>query len=249
MEYKDKLKEYIWLVWLLLGFILTVIAALFFARSLRCLLEYQINEAEAALMIALASATAAIFTLVLPDGARKFLLSLLGGIVPALFLSVVVAASWFSPTKEECFPKPTMTVTPTSTFTLTLTTTWTPVLSPMHTGTLAPTPGTQVAVEIDEQDAGDGFCREIAPNSSHIIQVTVLDSAGVPLPPGTFSYRWRFNPPDSHNEEKIKEDFRCNAIAYYASAELDNQTVTVEVLKEKKTVIVRSVCFNIARLP
>lgn len=118
-----------------------------------------------------------------------------------------------------------------------------------HTSTLTPTPGVQVAIEIDGQDAGDGFCREIIPNSSHRIQVTALDTAGAPLPPGTFSYKWRFNPPDSRNEEKIEENFRCNAIAYYASPRLNSQTITVEVLKEKKTVVVRNICFNIAGPP
>lgn len=130
---------------------------------------------------------------------------------------------------------PTPTATPTATST------------PTHTAT--PMPTEEFIIKIDEVviDVSDDRCREIICNSSPRIEVTVLDSAGVPLQPDIFSYNWRFNPPDPHNPDRL--DSKNYAIIYSVPCDRNNQTVTTEVLKNGKTLYVRSVRFNIKKQP
>jgi tetratricopeptide (TPR) repeat protein len=94
-------------------------------------------------------------------------------------------------------------------------------------------------------DASDDRCREIVCNSSPRIQVTVMDSTGVPLQPDIFSYNWCFDPPDPHNPDRL--DSKNYATIYSVPCDRNNQTVTVEVLKNGKTLSVRGVCFNIKK--
>lgn len=126
------------------------------------------------------------------------------------------------------------------------TTTPTPSIVP----TSPPMPIGEVWLKIDEAvDTGSGPCRGIVRESSHRIEVTVLDSGGTPLWPGAFSYRWYFNPPDQYNQERSEKDFRGNAIIYRAPPGLSRQIVTAEVLQERKTVAARSICFIIKEQP
>ena len=101
----------------LLSFTSIVVVALFFLQPLRCLLEYRINEAGAALISILATGVAAILAKLLPPDIRDTLLSILGGVFVALILCILVGWCLPPPLEGECFPTPTATVTSTSTHT------------------------------------------------------------------------------------------------------------------------------------
>ena len=174
-----------------------------------------------------------------PETVRERLIKILRdpfwqGIVAVLAL-VVAIGTWFWPDIRVLLLTARTTATPTMTAT------------PLRS--LTPMPGDQVVVEIDGLviDASDDRCQEIVCNSSPRIQVTVLDSEGVPLQPGDFSYNWRFDPPDSNNRDML--DSRNYATIYSVPCDRDNQTVTVEVLKGGKTLAVRTICFDIKRQP
>jgi len=99
----------------LLGFISTVVVALLFSQSLRCMLEYRISEALATLVIALAGAAAAVLAQLLPSDVKTALMSIVGGAISALALCTIVAVSLPPLPKERCFPTQIVMVTPTST--------------------------------------------------------------------------------------------------------------------------------------
>lgn len=101
----------------------------------------------------------------------------------------------------------------------------------------------EVVIEIDgiKIDTGNDSCQEIDPNTSARIEVKLIDSEGRQLPPNIYSYNWRFNPGDSHNKDKL--DSQNYAVNYSASTEHPTQTVTVEVLREDKTLSVNRICF------
>jgi len=117
--------------------------------------------------------------------------------------------------------------------------------TPTRVATVTPMPSEEVVIEIDGVviDVGGDRCQEIVCNSSPIIQVTVLDFEGVPLRPDIFSYNWRFNPPDSHNLDKL--DSKNYAVIYSVPCEHENQAVTIEVLRDGETLCVRRICFTI----
>ena len=103
-------------------------------------------------------------------------------------------------------------------------------------------------IEIDGVVTDDDRCQEVDCGSSLPIEVVkVLDSAGDQIQPNVCSYSWSFNPSDPHNEDKV--DSRNYVINYYVPCELDNQTVTIEVLKDGETLGVRRICFNIKKQP
>jgi hypothetical protein len=185
------------------------------------------------------------------------LITALGAIIVAicgLFSGIpqaIVAHLLITPTPAIAIATNTPTPTPTLTSTVTpsLTSTWTPAPTITHPSTLTPMPSEEVLIEIDGVliDASDDRCREIVCNSSPRIQVTVLDSAEVSLQPDIFSYNWRFDPPDLHNPDRL--DSKNYAIIYSVPCDLNNQTVTIEVLKDGETLYVRSVRFNIKEQP
>lgn len=118
--------------------------------------------------------------------------------------------------------------------------------TPTRVATVTPIHIGKVVTEIDGRDASDR-CQEIICNSSPRIQVTVLDSEGVPLRSDIFSYNWRFNPPDSHNLDKL--DSKNYAVIYFVPCEHENQAVTIEVLRDGETLCVRTICFTIKKRP
>lgn len=97
-------KPDIWWPKALIGLVLASGIVILFLRPIRCLLEHRISESIAVLIVALAGAVATIFAQLLPTGVKKVALSFLGGIVVALLLWVLVAASFPSLAEDECFP-------------------------------------------------------------------------------------------------------------------------------------------------
>lgn len=168
------------------------------------------------------------------------LLIVLGGII-------LVADCWFN--SDETTLTPTATLALTTTDTPTPTPTWTPAPTTMHPSTLTLTPPNgKVVIEVDGVVADDDRCQEVDCGSSLRIEVVkVLDSAGGQIQPDVCSYNRSFNPSDPHNENKV--DSRNYVINYYVPCELDNQTVTIEVLKDGETLGVRSIRFNIKKQP
>lgn len=122
----------------------------------------------------------------------------------------------------------------------------TPTASPTATHTATPTPSVGVVIEIDKE-VSDDRCQEVDCGSFLRIEVKVLNSAGVQIQSAVFSYNWSFNPSDPHNEDKL--DSKNYVINYYVPCELDNQTITIEVLKDGETLGVRSIRFNIKEQP
>jgi hypothetical protein len=115
---------------------------------------------------------------------------------------------------------------------------------------VTPTPtisGEQVKITIDGVDVSTADPQEIDCSSSSRIQVTVLNSEGVPLQPDVFSYSWRFVPPDSHNQDIL--DSQNYVVNYSVPCDRSNQTVTIEVLKDGGVLGVRSIRFNIENQP
>lgn len=121
-----------------------------------------------------------------------------------------------------------------------------PSLVPPVTPTPA-IPGEQVKIAINGVDVSTVDPQGIDCNSSPTIQVTVLDSKGVPLQPDIFSYNWRFDPPDPHNSDRL--DSKNYTIVYSVPCDRNNQTITIEVLEDEKTLGVRSICFNVTKPP
>jgi len=168
-----------------------------------------------------------------------FLLLIVLGVV------IYVAACWLNPDKPTLMPTATLTLTTTDT----PTSTWTPGPTTTPPSTLTPTPSEEVMIKIDEEviDVSDDRFQEIVCDSTHRIEVTVLNFAGTPLQPDIFSYNWRFNPSDPHNEDKL--DSKNYVINYYVPCEHNNQTVTIEVLKDGETRNVIRICFDIKKQP
>ncbi len=110
---------------------------------------------------------------------------------------------------------------------------------------ILPIANEKVVIEVDgiKIDTGNDSCQEIDPNTSARIEVKLIDSEGRQLPPNIYSYNWRFNPGDSHNKDKL--DSQNYAVNYSASTEHPTQTVTVEVLREGKTLSVNRICFTV----
>lgn len=164
----------------------------------------------------------------------------IGGVVAVLALMVAVGA-WFWPDiRAWLFPAgPAATPTPTRTPA--------PITTPSTT--LKPMPGNEVVIEMDGLviDASDDRCQEVVCRSSPIIEAKVLDLTGVPLQPGDFSYNWRFDPPDSNNRDML--DSKNYATIYSVPCDRDSQMITIEVLRNGKTLGVRGICFNIERPP
>ncbi|MCL4295856.1 MAG: hypothetical protein KJ077_09025 [Anaerolineae bacterium] len=108
---------------------------------------------------------------------------------------------------------------------------------------ILPISNEEVVIEVDgvEIDTTYDSCQEIDTNTSARIEVKLIDSEGKPLQPNIYSYNWRFNPGDSHNKDKL--DSQNYAVNYSASTEHPTQTVTVEVLREGKTLSVNRICF------
>lgn len=163
----------------------------------------------------------------------------IGAIVAVLAL-VVALGTWFWPDIRALLSLPMPTATPTSA--------WTPAPATTRPSTLTPTPGEEVVIKIDGvvTDAGDDRFQEVDCGSSPRIEVVkILDSTGAQLQPDNFSYNWRFDPPDSHNPDKL--DSKNYAIIYSVPCDRNNQTVTIEVLKGGEALYVRSVRFNIKK--
>jgi len=110
-------------------------------------------------------------------------------------------------------------------------------------------PGNEVVIEMDGLviDASDDRCQEVVCRSSPRIEAQVLDLTGVRLQPDGFSYNWRFDPPDPHNLDRL--DSKIYAIIYSVPCDRDSQMITIEVLKNGKTLGVRGICFNIEMSP
>ena len=122
----------------LLGLLITLAVTLCLIRTLQCLLEYRINEVNAVIILGFAGGAGAVFLQILPglpDDARQPLLGALLGILTALCVSLVVAVCASPLSEEECFPTPTVTVTPASTYV-------SPNLTPPRNTRPAPTPTT-----------------------------------------------------------------------------------------------------------
>lgn len=175
------------------------------------------------------------------------------GLVGAILVAII---GLFIPIVQECakyiFSRPVATLTAMPS--LTVTPTWvgevtaTPTATSTPTHTATPTPSEEVVIEIDGVviDAGDDRFQEVDCGSSPRIEVVkVLDSTGDQIQLAVLSYNWSFNPSDPHNEDK--PDSKNYVINYYVPCELDNQTVTIEVLKDGETLGVRSIRFNIEK--
>jgi hypothetical protein len=117
---------------------------------------------------------------------------------------------------------------------------------PATTPTL-PIPG-EVVLEIEGQRVtADDPCQEVYCGSSLRIEAVALDSVGVRIQPGAFSYNWTFNPSDPHNEDKL--DSSNYVINYYVPCEQDSQTIAVEVFIGEQVMSVTPLCFNITEQP
>ncbi|HUW12775.1 MAG TPA: toll/interleukin-1 receptor domain-containing protein [Anaerolineae bacterium] len=110
-------------------------------------------------------------------------------------------------------------------------------------------PGNEVVIEMDGLviDASDDRCQEVVCRSSPRIEAKVLDLTGVRLQPDDFSYNWRFDPPDPHNLDRL--DSKIYAIIYSVPCDRDSQMITVEVLRNGKTLGVKGICFSIEMPP
>jgi hypothetical protein len=161
-----------------------------------------------------------------------------------LGITIYVASCWLNPDKPALTSTATLTITTTDT----PTSMWTPAPTTTPPSTLTPIPE-EVMIRIDDVviDFSDDRFQEIICDSSHRIEVTVLNSAGTPLQPDIFLYNWRFYPSDPHNEDKL--DSKNYVINYYVPCEHNNQTVTIEVLKDGETRNVRRICFDIKKQP
>jgi hypothetical protein len=117
------------------------------------------------------------------------------------------------------------------------------------TWTPGPTDGSEVVIEVDGlvRDAGDDRCQEVVCQSSLIIEAKVLDLTRVRLQPDDFSYNWRFDPPDPRNLDRLES--KIYAIIYSVPCDRDSQMVTIEVLRNGRTLGVRAICFDIERPP
>jgi hypothetical protein len=145
----------------------------------------------------------------------------IGGVVAMLVLMIAIGAWFWLDTSAFLFPA-------------------TPAATP---------PGNEVVIEMDGLviDASDDRCQEVVCRSSPRIEAKVLDYTGVRLQPDDFSYNWRFDPPDPHNLDRL--DSKIYAIIYSVPCDRDSQMITIEVLRNGKTLGVKGICFNIEMPP
>jgi hypothetical protein len=145
----------------------------------------------------------------------------IGGVVAMLVLMIAIGA-WFWPDISAFLLPATPAATP---------------------------PGNKVVIEMDGVliDASEDRCQEVVCRSSPRIEAKVLDLTGVRLQPDDFSYDWRFDPPDPHNLDRL--DSKIYAIIYSVPCDRDSQLITIEVLRNGKTLGVRGICFNIEMPP
>lgn len=127
-------------VWCLLGFVPIVAAVFFFAHPLHCLLEYQVTEVAAGLIVALAGGVAAALIAIVPSERKNVLWSINGGAASALLLSLLLAVCSPAPLREECFSTPA-SHTPSETPT------------PISTASAIPSYSTDAATATAEADA------------------------------------------------------------------------------------------------
>jgi len=127
---------------------------------------------------------------------------------------------------------PIPTNTPTEAVTLT------PTPTPTHRA--VPTRITKVVIEIDEKVIDTNNDHEVTCDSNLRIEVKVLDVAN-----NILSYNWRFNPGNSDNNDKI--GVANNVINYNVPCDLDRQTVTIEVLEDRKSVSTKNIDFSIKK--
>jgi predicted Ser/Thr protein kinase len=102
----------------------------------------------------------------------------------------------------------------------------------------------EMVVEVDDQAIeADGDFQEVVCDTSHRIEVKLLDANRARIQPEAYSFNWRFVPSDPDTQDKIGSG--NYALIYQPSCDLNNQTVIIEVLEEGKTLYTRSVRFDI----
>ncbi|MEM7345215.1 MAG: serine/threonine-protein kinase, partial [Chloroflexota bacterium] len=112
--------------------------------------------------------------------------------------------------------------------------------------TLTPTPTLfieEAKIEIEGQTANEDF-QQIQCDSSQRIEIKLLDTTRTRIEPERFSYNWRFEPSSLNNDNILSSG--NYAIIYQAPCELNNQTVTIEVQEDDKTLHTQSLHFNIS---
>jgi hypothetical protein len=99
-------------------------------------------------------------------------------------------------------------------------------------------------VEIDKQRIDTGEV-SVNCNTDYRIEIKLLDANQTPLPPGNFSYNWRFVPGDPDNKNMTSSG--NYALFYHAPCELNGQTMNIEVKKDEHTLWVKSITFKITK--
>lgn len=101
----------------------------------------------------------------------------------------------------------------------------------------------EMLIEVDNQTIEAGQAHIVDCTESHRIEVKLLDENRAHIPANVYSFNWRFVPSDANNQDKLASS--NYALIYNPSCEMDNQSVIMEVQREKETLYSRSARFDI----